>query len=72
MVRETQDLCKGIGMEMENPVKIEAFTPLGSSVAGAIVCASLFFVAGALSLFYFFYTSKSTSAKQIIQYTNIP
>ena len=37
---------------------VEALTPLGTSVAGAIVCASLFFVAGVAAVAYFFYTSK--------------
>lgn len=45
---------------MSSQAELEAFTPLGSSVAGAIICASLFFVAGVLSLGYYFYTSKKT------------
>ena len=45
---------------------MEAFEPLGSSVAGAIVCASLFFVAGVLGLAYFFYTSETGRRLKVI------
>lgn len=41
---------------MQSQAQVEALEPLGSSVAGAIVCASLFFVYGAVSMGNYIYT----------------
>lgn len=43
---------------MQTEAQLEALEPLGSSVAGAIVCASLFFVGGIVAIANYIHTGR--------------